>query len=201
MNKGTMKAARFIIGIALLAAQVSFAQLKVGDNTQLKAGGLATFGYAGDYGNNFPSSHGLDFGLNGELNGFYYNPNFLSFSATPYINQSRNDSSFQSLTGASGINGTANFFTGSNYPGTISYRYDTNSTGTFGLLGQPDFTTHGRGQGFPSDGARWCRICRRFQWGTRRAVAAERSSERMRRPVLITEPLIFIPPTRLKDSG
>jgi hypothetical protein len=147
MNKGTMKAARFIIGIALLAAQVSFAQLKVGDNTQLKAGGLATFGYAGDYGNNFPSSHGLDFGLNGELNGFYYNPNFLSFSATPYINQSRNDSSFQSLTGASGINGTANFFTGSNYPGTISYRYDTNSTGTFGLLGQPDFTTHGRGQG------------------------------------------------------
>lgn len=142
------KAAKFAIGIALLAARVSFAQIQLGENTQLKAGGLATFGYAGDYGDNIPSSHGLNFGLNGDLSGFYYSPNFLSFSATPYINQSRNNSNFQSLTGASGIIGTANLFTGSNYPGSVSYHYDANSTGTFGLVGQPNFTTHGRGQGF-----------------------------------------------------
>ena len=143
-----MRTAKFIIGIALLAAEVSFAQLKIGDNTQLRAGGLGTFGYAGDYGNEIPSSHGLNFGLSGDLSGFYYNPNFLSFSATPYINQSRDDSASQSITGASGIAGTANLFTGSNYPGSISYHYDANSTGTFGLAGLPNFTTHGRGDGF-----------------------------------------------------
>jgi hypothetical protein len=143
-----VKAVRNIIGLAvLMMAQVSYAQLKIGDNTQMNAGGLATFGYAGDYGNDGPSSHGLDFGFSGNVNGFYYNPNFISFSATPYYNQSRADSDYQSLTGASGISETTNFFTGSRYPGSVTYRYDANSTGTFGLAGQPDFTTHGNGQG------------------------------------------------------
>lgn len=131
-----------------MMAQAGFCQLKIGENTQMNAGALATFGYAGDYGNGIPSDHGLDFGFNGNVNGFYYNPNFISFSATPYYNQSRADSDYQSLTGASGISETTNFFTGSKYPGSVTYRYDTNSTGTFGLAGQPDFTTHGNGQGF-----------------------------------------------------
>ena len=99
-----------------------------------------------------PSNHGLTFGLDGKLSGYYYNPNFLSFYGTPYYNQSRANSSYQSLTGASGVNGTANFFTGSHFPGSVSYHYDRNSTGTFGLAGQPNFTTVGKGQGF---GVNW----------------------------------------------
>ncbi len=82
------------------------------------------------------------------LSGSYYNPNFLSFTVTPYYNQSRANSNYQSLTGASGVSATANLFTGSHFPGSVSYRNDYNSTGTFGLTGQPDFTTHGHGQGF-----------------------------------------------------
>ena len=152
-----MKAQR-IIGMAglvmaeIILAQVLVAQappaLSIGENTKLNAGGLATFGYAGDYGDAIPSDHGLTFGIDGKLSGYYYNPNFLSFSATPYYNQSRSDSTYQSLTGASGIDGTANFFTGSNFPGSVSYHYDRNSSGTFGLAGQPNFTTIGKGQGF-----------------------------------------------------
>ena len=153
---GEMTVAKRIIGLAVLMmaqfvfvhAQVPPTALSVGENTKLNAGALATFGYAGDYGDAIPSSHGLDFGLDGKLNGYYYNPNFLSFSVTPYYNQSRNDSSYQSLTSASGIDGTANFFTGSNFPGSVSYRYDRNSSGTLGLAGQPNFTTIGKGQGF-----------------------------------------------------
>jgi hypothetical protein len=132
----------------LVMAQMASAQVQIGDNTQLKAGGQFTFGYAGDYGDAIPSSHGLTLGVNGAVNGSYYNPNFISFSATPYYNQSRNDSSSQSLTGASGIAGTTNFFTGSNFPGSVTYHYDHNSTGTFGLAGLPNFTTVGDGQGF-----------------------------------------------------
>jgi hypothetical protein len=149
-----MKVANHIIAVvALMMAQLAFAQqqsqqLSLGENTKLNAGALFTFGYDGAYGDEVPSNHGLDFGFDGKFSGSYYNPNFLSFTAHPYYNQSRSDSSYQSLTGASGIDATANFFTGSNFPGSVSYHYDDNSTGTFGLTGQPDFTTHGKGQGF-----------------------------------------------------
>jgi len=147
-----MKVANRIIGLAVLVmAQLAAAQqqqLSVGENTKLNAGALFTFGYAGAYGDEIPSNHGLDFGVDGKLSGSYYNPNFLSFTAHPYYNQSRADSDYQSITGASGIDATANFFTGSNFPGSVNYRYDANSTGTFGLTGQPNFTTYGRGQGF-----------------------------------------------------
>ena len=116
----------------------------------MKVGGLFTAGYQGVYGDSsqIESSHGLDFGLNGNINGSYYNPNFLSFNIVPYFNQSQANSSFQSITGASGVTATANLFTGSHFPGSITYRDDYNSTGTFGLVGQPNFTTHGHGDGF-----------------------------------------------------
>src|SRR3974390_903201 len=153
-----MKVGKRILGLAVLAvAQLAYTQspsqsgaheLAIGDNTKLTAGGLLSFGYSGDYGDDITSSHGLTWGFDGKLSGYYYNPNFLSFTATPYYNESRNNSSYQSLTGASGIGGTANLFTGSHFPGSVSYRYDRNSTGTFGLTGQPDFTTIGKGQGF-----------------------------------------------------
>jgi len=140
-----------IAGLLFLAiVPTAPAQLQVGDNLRMKGGGLFTAGYSGDYGNSaqIESDHGIDFGFNGNINGSYYNPNFISFSVTPYYNQSRADSDFQSITGASGVNATANLFTGSHFPGSISYRDDYNSTGTFGLVGEPNFTTHGRGDGF-----------------------------------------------------
>ncbi|MGC2549021.1 MAG: hypothetical protein WA437_02115 [Candidatus Sulfotelmatobacter sp.] len=136
--------------LLLLAIPLASAQMQIGDNTKLKAGGMFTAGYQGDYGNSaqIESDHGLDFGFNGNISGSYYNPNFLSFNVSPYYNQSRDDSNFQSLTGASGVTGTANLFTGSHFPGSITYHDDRNSTGTFGLVGEPNFTTHGNGQGF-----------------------------------------------------
>lgn len=137
------------IGFLLfIAVPLGFAQVQVGDNLHLSGGGLVTFGYSGDYGNDIPSDHGLNFGLNGTTTGYYYNPNFVSFNVTPYYNESRSDSSYQSLTGGSGVAASANLFTGSHFPGSISYHDDHNSVGTFGLAGLPDFTTHGNDQGF-----------------------------------------------------
>ncbi len=152
MNRFTPSAfTPVVLGLLLLAAiPLASAQQKVGDEVRIKAGGLFTAGYQGNYGDGgeIQNSHGLDFGFNGDINGSYHNPNFLSFDIVPYFNQSRADSNYQSLTGASGVTATANLFTGSNFPGSISYRNDYNSTGTFGLNGQPNFTTHGHGQGF-----------------------------------------------------
>ena len=132
----------------LILTQFAAAQIQVGDNTHLNAGGLFSVGYAGDYGNQIQSSHALQFGASGTLDGYYYNPNFVNFDVTPYYNQSKADSSYQSLTNASGVAATANFFTGSHFPGSVSYHYDYNSTGTLGLEGVPNFTTQGTGQGF-----------------------------------------------------
>jgi hypothetical protein len=160
-----MKVANRIGGLAsglaialavLVLAQLTAAQqqqqpqqaLSVGENTKLNAGALFTFGYDGAYGDEIPSNHGLNLGVDGTVSGSYYNPKFLSFTAHPYYNQSRADSSYQSLTGASGVDTTANFFNGSHFPGSFTYHYDTNSTGTLGLTGQPNFTTYGKSQGF-----------------------------------------------------
>ncbi len=136
--------------LLLLTISPAHAQLQVGDDLEMKVGGLFTAGYQGVYGDSsqIESSHGLDFGLNGNINGSYYNPNFLSFNIVPYFNQSQANSTFQSITGASGVSATANLFNGSHFPGSITYRDDYNSTGTFGLVGQPNFTTHGHGDGF-----------------------------------------------------
>ena len=136
--------------VILLTIPLASAQLQIGENTQMKAGGLFTAGYQGVYGegDQIQSNHGLNFGFNGDISGSYYNPNFLSFNIVPYYNQSQANSSYQSLTGASGVSATANLFNGSHFPGSISYRDDYNSTGTFGLTGQPNFTTHGHGDGF-----------------------------------------------------
>ena len=143
------KSGKYIVGWLVLAlAPLALAQVQVGDNLNMNAGGTVSFGYAGSYGDGLQSSHGLNFGLDGAVNGFYYNPNFINFSITPYYNQSRANSNFQSLTGASGVATTANLFAGSHFPGSVSYHNDFNSTGTFGLTGEPDFTTHGHGQGF-----------------------------------------------------
>ncbi len=149
---GTMTlVATGIAGLLLLmATPLASAQLQIGDDLKMKVGGLFTAGYQGVYGDSsqIESNHGLDFGLNGNVNGSYYNPNFLSFNIVPYFNQSQANSNYQSITGASGVSATANLFNGSHFPGSITYRDDYNSTGTFGLVGQPNFTTHGRGDGF-----------------------------------------------------
>ncbi len=157
-----MKIANRIVGLMILAmAQMLVAQqqqpLSVGENTKLDAGALATFGYQGSYGDGLESNHGLQFGFDGRVSGYYYNPNFLSFNITPYYDQSRDDSSSQSLTGSSGIIGSANFFTGSKFPGSVSFNYTRNTTSEVGLGGnggppnltnQPNITTLGTGHGF-----------------------------------------------------
>jgi hypothetical protein len=124
------------------------AQLEVGDDLRMNLNGLIEGGYSAYYGDAIPSTHGFTGGGNAELNGSYYSPNFLNFTVVPYYNQSRTDSNFQSLTAATGVAATANFFTGSRFPGYASYHYDRDSTGTVGLIGTPNFTAIGTGQGF-----------------------------------------------------
>ena len=134
--------------LLLALAKGADAQVQVGDDLRMNLNGLLTAGYEANYGDQIPSNHGLNFGGSGTLSGSYYDPNFINFTIDPYYNQSRADSSIQSLTNSSGVNATANFFSGSRFPGYLNYDYTRNSTGTNGLIGGPNFTTVGNGQAF-----------------------------------------------------
>jgi hypothetical protein len=150
-HQRTYPAKRIVILASLFALTVAHnthAQVQVGDDLRMNMNGLLTFGYAGSYGDALPSSHNLEFGGSAQLNGDYYNPNFVNFSVTPYYNQSRANSGFQSLTDATGVDGNVNFFSGSHFPGFADFHYDRNSTGTLGLIGTPNFTTIGNSYGF-----------------------------------------------------
>ena len=134
--------------LILFFARPAMAQLQVGDDVTMRMNGTLTGGYAADYGNQIPSDHNVTFGADAQLNGDYYNPNFLNFSVAPYYGRSTANSSFASLTDASGVNATVNLFSGSRFPAFASYNYTYNSTSSTGLVANPNFTTIGTGQGF-----------------------------------------------------
>ncbi|HXY50612.1 MAG TPA: hypothetical protein VEI01_14250 [Terriglobales bacterium] len=135
-------------GLLLAMTTLVSAQLKLPKDVEMTGSVLGTMGYAGSNGDFVQSNHSLQFGFSGIFNGFYYNPNFLNFSVLPYYNQSQANSSSASLSNSSGVNATANFFTGSHFPGSVSYNYSYNSSQNIGLPNAPAFTSVGTSQGF-----------------------------------------------------
>ena len=139
--------------LALLLLLVLFvlpsaAQLTLGDNLSMNANGLISLGYNDAWGNSFESNHSLEVGGSGTVSGYYYNPNFLNFQVSPYYNRSQANSESQSIFNTSGIETSANIFSGSHFPGSVGYSKGWNSEGNFGLPGTPNYTTYGDGQSF-----------------------------------------------------
>ena len=136
------------LGLILACALNVAAQVKVGDNLSMNMNGQASVGYTADYGNLVSSDHGITFGGNADLTGFYYDPNFLSFTVEPFYNQSRLNSNYASNSLASGLSTSANLFSGGHFPGTISYFKNWNSDGIIGLPGVGNYTTTGTSDAF-----------------------------------------------------
>ncbi len=134
------------IGVLLLALPVA-AQVKLGETTN-SANGTISSGYTATYGNMTESTHGWTIGGEATLTGSYYSPNFLSYNISPYLNQSRANSNFQSISSASGINASTNIFAGSQFPGSVSYSYAYNGEGNYAVPGLANFVTHGNSQSF-----------------------------------------------------
>ncbi len=133
-----------IIPVVLLLALAvrASAQLSLGE-TSMKLNSTISFGYTGDYSNQAGSDHALTPSGIADLTGYYYNPNFLSFMVEPFYDQSRVNSDYQSITAAGGVNATAGIFSGSHFPGSISYSKVYNSSGNFAVPGLTNYTTHG----------------------------------------------------------
>lgn len=118
------------------------AQIRLGE-TSTKATGTISSGYNATYGNMTESSHGWTFGGAATFSGSFHNPNFLSYDFSPYLNQSRANSNFQSISNSSGLNLSTNIFSGSHFPGSISYSKAYNSEGNYSLPGLANYVTHG----------------------------------------------------------
>jgi len=82
------------------------------------------------------------------LSGSYHSPSFLSYDASLYLNQSRANSNFQSISNASGIDVSTNLFSGTHFPGSVSYSLGYNKEGNYAVPGIADFVTHGNNQNF-----------------------------------------------------
>jgi hypothetical protein len=132
-----------VLLIGTLTALPAAAQYDFGQTELSKLTGTVGAGYTGAFGDQLASSHQL--GLNGSatLNGFYYNPNFLSFNVTPYYDENRANSTFRSVGNSTGVALSSSIFAGSHFPGSVSYARDYNKSGVFAIPGVPDVTTHG----------------------------------------------------------
>ena len=143
MNRNIVILAVFVLALAPRAS----AQVKAGEGS-LNLNGTFSAGYNDDFSNLLGSDHSIVFGGIADLFGYYYNPSFLSFDIQPFYNQSRDNSTFQSLTASSGVNSSAQIFSGSHYGGSISYSTSFNSSGNFNVPGLANYTTHGNSDTF-----------------------------------------------------
>ena len=134
--------------LATMLTTPGWAQIEIGSNTNLSLSGDLGFGYNGNYGNIDQSSHGTNLNGDAVLQGSYYNPQFLNFFVDPVYNRSQANSGQGSLTDASSINAGANIFSGSHFPGSVSFSEGFNSSGNYGFGTTPGLTTTGNSHGF-----------------------------------------------------
>jgi hypothetical protein len=147
MGNRVQNAALVLAGLAVWLVPAR-AQVTVGESVNLNAGGALSVGYSGRSGNTDASSHSLDLSGNGWMRGFYYKPQFVSFEIQPYYRRSQNNSIYQTITNGSGFTATTSIFSGSHFPGYISYGRTYDSTGQFGIPGISGITSHGNGDNF-----------------------------------------------------
>ncbi len=132
--------------LLMLAVPVT-AQIRLGETSSSASGSIST-GYTANFGNMTGSSHGWTMGGAATLTGSFHSPNFLSYNVSPYLNQSRANSNFQSTSNASGINASVNIFAGSKFPGSINYSRAYNSEGNYAVPGLANYVTHGNSDTF-----------------------------------------------------
>ena len=143
MTNAFQRAALTASLLVLAMAMPAQAQLQVGDRVSMNLNGNVSFGYTGDFSNVAGSDHSLSPSGNADLSGSYYSPSFLSFDVQPFYNQSRVNSNSQSVFQSTGVTGSASIFSGSHFPGSVSYTKTYNNQGTFAVPGVGDFTTRG----------------------------------------------------------
>jgi len=138
-----------LLAAAMLLARLrAGAQVQMGDQLLFNLAGTVSAGYSEGFSDGAPSSHGIVAGGNANFSGSYHTPQFLSFDVAPFFNQSRNDSTYQSITDSSGVTANTSIFGGSKYPGYVNFEKFYNSEGNYSVPGIANYRTNGNGQTF-----------------------------------------------------
>lgn len=136
------------LAVALACATPVHAQVTVGNNLKMLMNGSLGAVYAGSFGNYLGSSHNLGLGLNGTLEGSYYNPQFLYFQVRPYYDRAQFNADSQSTTRGTGLDSSISVFGGSHFPGSISYGRNFDSNSEFRIAGVPAVLGDSSGSNF-----------------------------------------------------
>lgn len=147
-GKSKIRNAVWVLVALAMWVPLSAAQLQIGDNFKMNMNGTVGFGYGGSFSDPGASGHNLNMLGQGLVTGSYYDPKFLNFTVQPYYNRDQNNASSLSIFSDSGITANANLFSGSHFPGFVSYGKNFNNTGEFGIPGTAGLTTNGSGQTF-----------------------------------------------------
>ena len=138
----------WLLAFGVMLAGQGWAQIEIGKNTSMSLSGDVGFGYNGSNGDTIGSSHSTLFSGDAVLQGYYYNPRFLSYYVDPIYNRSQADSGEGSLTNASNVSAGVNLFSGSHFPGSISFGEGFNTSGTYGIGVTPGLDTTGKSHSF-----------------------------------------------------
>jgi hypothetical protein len=127
------------IGLVCVLASVASAhgQVMPIDRLYMTLNGSLGASYEGSFGNSIDSSHGLGFGTNADLDGYYFNPNFLGFHIRPYYDRVQSNADSQTVTRGTGVESSISAFGGSHFPGSISYGRDFSRNSEFRIAGVP----------------------------------------------------------------
>ena len=133
----------------------SLAQMEIGDDWKMTLSGDVGYNYNGSL-NQGISNHSMGFTGDANLNGSFYNPNFLNFNVQPYYDRVQANSAFGALTNTKGVNSNVNLFSGSHFPGSVNYSKGVNAISQFGIPGSTvGLAQHGDFQGF---GVSWSEL-------------------------------------------
>jgi hypothetical protein len=112
---GSLRIAWIVQAALVMMASSAYSQVRIGElSTNLR--GTVSTGYSADYGNLTSSDHSWVVGGSADYSGSFYNPNFVTFDVSAYLNQSLANSNYQSISNARGVNLSSNIFGGSHFP-------------------------------------------------------------------------------------
>jgi hypothetical protein len=130
------RAQQFVL-LVVLAMPFTFAraQVQVLPGMPITASGTVSTSYV--HSNTTGGQDDLNLGTSWNIDGSYFNPNFLQFQVSPYYDFGREFSETEFLTGGKGIGALVNAFAGSSMPLTINYRRAMTSEATYNLPDSP----------------------------------------------------------------
>jgi hypothetical protein len=132
----------------LVCAPSANGQMTVGDKFKMLMNGNVGAVYTGNFGSDIGSNHSLGLGINGTLEGYYFDPQFLNFQVRPYYDRAQSNAESQAVTRGSGVESSASVFGGSHFPGSISYGRNFNGNSEFGIAGVPSVLGNSSGSNF-----------------------------------------------------